>query len=127
KACSRYAGEKTEKGEARLKRSAGDKKSGRSAFEPVTLPPSEGRSENLPSRADILAFIAREREVSGGKGRAKIGKREIARAFKLKGEARIALKALLKEFEAEGAVARRGKNLHRPGLLPKVVVANIAR
>ncbi|HWX13570.1 MAG TPA: ribonuclease R [Methylocella sp.] len=73
-----------------------------------------------------MAFITSEREVLGEKGRAKIGKREIARAFNLKGEARIALKTLLKELEAEGGVARRGKSLHRPGLLSKVVLANIA-
>jgi ribonuclease R len=110
-----------------LKRSAGDKKSGRYAFKPVTPPPSGQRSENLPSRADILAFITSEREVLGEKGRVKIGKREIARAFNLKGEARIALKALLKELEAEGTVARRGRSLQRPGLLSNVVLANIAR
>ncbi|MEA2861278.1 MAG: ribonuclease, partial [Methylobacteriaceae bacterium] len=36
----------------------------------------------LPSRDDILAFIAREREVNG-RSPAKIGKREIARAFNI--------------------------------------------
>jgi ribonuclease R len=73
---------------------------------------------------DILAFIARERDVLGGKG--KIGKRDIARAFNLKGHANIALKDLLADLKAEGAIARRGKSRQKPGLLPKVILADIA-
>ncbi|MEJ0094395.1 MAG: ribonuclease R [Methylocella sp.] len=72
----------------------------------------------------MLAFIAREREAPGGKAAAKISKREIARAFDIRGDDRIALKRLLKELEAEGAVERRRKNLHRPGLLAGVVLAD---
>jgi len=81
--------------------------------------------EALPSRADILAFIARERESLGGRAQGKIGKREIARAFNIKGAARIALKRMLKELEAEGAVERRHKSLHKPGLLPSIVLADV--
>jgi ribonuclease R len=77
----------------------------------------------LPSREDILAFVAREREAIGGAG--KIGKREIARAFGVKGDDRVALKRLLAELEAEGALERRGKRLARPGVLPAVVLADI--
>ena len=79
----------------------------------------------LPSRADILAFIAREREAMGGKAQGKIGKREIARAFNIKGADRIALKRLLKDLEAEGAIERRRKTLHKPGLLPAIVLADV--
>jgi ribonuclease R len=80
----------------------------------------------LPSREDILAFVAREREAMGAAGRAgKIGKREIARAFNVKGADRIALKRLLAELESEGMLERRGKRLARPGALPAVVLADI--
>jgi ribonuclease R len=78
-----------------------------------------------PSREEIIAFIAREREALGDKAPSKIGKREIARAFDIKGADRIALKRMLKELEAEGAIERRRKTWHKPGLLPAVVFAEI--
>lgn len=78
-----------------------------------------------PSREEIIAFIAREREASGPTAPAKIGKREIARAFAIKGADRIALKRMLKELEAEGAIERRRKSLHKPGALPAVVLADV--
>ncbi|VTZ49941.1 Ribonuclease R [Methylocella tundrae] len=82
-----------------------------------------------PSREDIVAFIAREREAQGeqmssGRSPAKISKREIARAFDIRGDDRIALKRLLKELEAEGAIERRRKGLHKAGLLPATVLAD---
>ena len=79
----------------------------------------------LPSRDEIIAFIARERDAVGDKTPAKIGKREIARAFQLQGADKIALKHLLKELEAEGAVERKGKALAKPGTLPATVLAEI--
>lgn len=88
-------------------------------------PPTE---TPLPSREDILAFIARERAAAEQEGRSlpdKIGKREIARAFGLKGADRIPLKRILKELEAEGAVEKRGRTLHKKGQLPAVVLADI--
>jgi ribonuclease R len=85
----------------------------------------EGCDKGLPSREEILAFIAREREALGGKAPEKIGKREIARAFNVKGPARIALKRILKDLEADGAIERRRKSLHKPGLLPGVVLAEM--
>ncbi len=82
----------------------------------------------LPSREEILAFIARERAAAQEEGRKlpdKIGKREIARAFGLKGADKIPLKRILKELEAEGAVEKRGRTLHKKGQLPTVVLADI--
>ncbi len=76
----------------------------------------------LPSREDILAFIARER-ASGHVG--KIGKREIAREFGVRGSDKIDLKRLLRELEDEGAVERRGKELVKPGVLPPVVLCDV--
>ena len=80
--------------------------------------PSRSASQ-LPSREEILAFLDREQ------GPTKIGKREIARAFRVKGADRIALKRMLKELEDEGAIERRRKQLHKPGQLPSVVLADI--
>jgi ribonuclease R len=102
------------------KSASGGKESGQDIAEPP-----QPREEALPLRADILAFIAREREDLGGKAPGKISKREIARAFNIKGAARIALKRMLKDLEAEGAVERRQKSLHRPGLLPTIVLADV--
>jgi len=82
----------------------------------------------LPTREEILAFIARERAAAQEAGRAhpeKIGKREIARAFNIKGADRIVLKRILKELEAEGAVERSGRKLHKAGQLPSVVLADV--
>ena len=103
---------------------SGGKESGQDIPEPAQ-PRVKAGVDALPSRADILAFIAREREALGGKTQGKIGKREIARAFNIKGAARIALKRMLKDLEAEGAVERRHKSLHKPGVLPVIVLADV--
>ncbi len=79
----------------------------------------------LPSRDEIVAFIARERENGDERAPPKIGKREIARAFALKGSDKVGLKRVLKELEAEGAIERRRKGLNRPGLLAATVLAEI--
>ncbi len=84
----------------------------------------------LPSREDVLAFLTREREAmnkagQGSKSAGKIGKREIARAFGVRGEDRVALKRLLAELAAEGALEKRGKRVSRPGALPAVTLADI--
>jgi ribonuclease R len=86
---------------------------------------TQSGGEDLPSRAEVLAFIAREHEALGAKAPGKIGKREIARAFNIKGAGRIALKRMLKDLEAEGRIERRHKSLHKPGLLPAVVLADV--
>ncbi len=72
----------------------------------------------LPSKEDVLAFI---RE-SG----TQVGKREIARAFNLKGDAKIGLKAMLKDLAAGDAVERGPKrHLGRKGALPPVETIEI--
>ncbi len=71
----------------------------------------------LPTREDILAFL-REHE-----GQA--GKREIARAFNIKGEARTALKQLLAEMAAEGTLTGTRRELQAQGALPPVTVLEI--
>lgn len=54
---------------------------------------------NLPSREELLAFIA---ESEG-----KVGKREIGRAFGVRGDDRIPLKQMLKQLADEGLIAKR--------------------
>ena len=71
----------------------------------------------LPSVEDILAFI----EDSPGK----VGKREIARAFHIKGGQRIALKRMLKEMAAEGLIEGQRKSYNKPGQLAKVSLIDI--
>ncbi|MDX5594465.1 ribonuclease R [Pseudovibrio sp. SPO723] len=71
----------------------------------------------MPSRDDILAFIA---ENPG-----KAGKREIARHFGIVGAARIHLKKQLKELAEEGSIEKRKKRMIRPGDLPSVLVVNL--
>jgi ribonuclease R len=80
----------------------------------------------LPSREDLLQFLAREKEAMRQSGRGgKIGKREIARAFNIKGEDRVELKRLIGELTDEGAIARRGKRLAKSGALPPVTLADV--
>ena len=57
---------------------------------------SEPRAGALPTRDEILAFVARQP--------GKVGTREIARAFGLKGADRAALRGTLKEMADGGEV-----------------------
>jgi ribonuclease R len=79
----------------------------------------------LPSREQVLAFISGETAPAGVKTPARIAKREIARAFGVKGEDRNALKLLIKDLEADGAVTRGRKALSVRGRLPALVTADI--
>ncbi|MGD9538163.1 MAG: ribonuclease R [Alphaproteobacteria bacterium] len=72
----------------------------------------------LPTRDELLRYI----EESEGK----VGKRELARAFGIKGDARAELKRLLRDLEDEGALQRGGRRaLHRTGALPAVCPIDI--
>ena len=76
--------------------------------------PNPPKSEpRLPSREDLVAFIAN--------APGKVGKREIARAFNIQGGDRIWLKQMLKELETDGVVDRRRKGVSKAGQLPPVV------
>lgn len=59
------------------------------------------------------------------RGIGKTGKRDSARAFSLKGRGNHAPEDLLTGPEPERAIAKRGRSRHKPGLLPKVVLATI--
>ncbi|OFW71733.1 MAG: ribonuclease R [Alphaproteobacteria bacterium RBG_16_64_48] len=71
----------------------------------------------LPSKQDIIDFLA----TATGEA----GKREIARAFGVKGGDRIALKALLRDMADDGLIAGSRRKLTRPGVLPPVTVIEI--
>jgi ribonuclease R len=71
----------------------------------------------LPSREVILRFIADHPQ--------KASKRELAKAFGLKGDSRVELKQLLRDLEQEGMLQKTRKSLIRPGALPPVTVLDI--
>src|SRR5918994_658672 len=72
----------------------------------------------LPSRQQILDFIASSDQPAG--------KREIARAFGLSGQDKVALKTLLKDMADEGLIdSAPGRAFHKSGGVPKVTVLKI--
>lgn len=85
----------------------------------MAKPPKAAPSAPLPSREDVVSFIAN--------AQGKVGKREVAQHFGIKGNDRIWLKQVLKDLEIEGVVDRRGKTVHKAGQLPPVVMADITK
>jgi ribonuclease R len=71
----------------------------------------------LPTREQILEFVQTSKEPAG--------KREIARAFGLKGAEKIALKSLLKDMADEGLIDGRRTAFHKMGGVPRVTVLKI--
>ncbi|MDE9449613.1 ribonuclease R [Aliiroseovarius sp. Z3] len=71
----------------------------------------------IPSKQEILDWIS--------ENPTQTGKRDIARAFGIKGAARIDLKRLLKELEVDGHLAKRGKTYRDPDKLPPVAVLRV--
>ena len=71
----------------------------------------------LPSRQQVLDFIEQSSEPAG--------KREIARAFGLKGQEKIQLKALLKDMADEGLIDGKKTAFHTMGGIPKVTVLRV--
>lgn len=72
----------------------------------------------FPSKDQILEFI---NDTPG-----KVGKREIARAFALRGPDKIRLKKILKELEMDGKLGRgRQRSYMKPGSMPDVTVLEI--
>ena len=76
------------------------------------------RNTELPSRKQILDFIASSDQPAG--------KREIARAFGLSGQTKIDLKRLLKDMADEGLIdSSPGRAFHQAGGVPKVTVLRV--
>ncbi len=73
--------------------------------------------KGLPSKAEILEFI---NSAAGG-----VGKREISRAFKIKGADRVALKQLLRRLADDGLIAKRGRRIQPASALPPVAVLSV--
>jgi ribonuclease R len=71
----------------------------------------------LPEKAQILAWIS---ENPG-----KASKRDIAKAFGVKGAARIDLKRVLRELETEGHIEKRRRAYRDPDKLPPVSVLEV--
>ncbi|HUD94019.1 ribonuclease R [Sphingobium sp.] len=80
--------------------------------------PEKVRPAGFPSKDQVMAFIAESDTPAG--------KREIAKAFGLKGQEKIALKALLKDMADEGLIdIGPARAFHKMGGVPKVTVLRI--
>jgi ribonuclease R len=75
------------------------------------------KADYRPSRDDILRYIEDNPDKSG--------KRDLAKAFSLKGESRVWLKDLLAEFHDDGLVRKDRKQLVRAGSLPPVAMLEV--
>ncbi len=73
--------------------------------------------QGLPTKQQVLDFIQSSPTAAG--------KREIAKAFGLKGHEKIALKALLKDMAEEGMIDGNRSAFHRMGGVPKVTVLRV--
>src|SRR3954453_6405445 len=81
---------------------------------------AKNRPAGLPSRKQILDFIASSDQPAG--------KREIARAFGLSGQDKIDLKRLLKDMADEGLIdSSPGRAFHQTGGVPKATVLRVAQ
>ena len=80
---------------------------------------TRSKSAPFPTREQIVEFIR------GSETR--VGKREIARAFRLNAEQKVELRRVLKELETEGDIGRgRGRRYQDPSALPSVAVIEIS-
>lgn len=70
--------------------------------------------QDIPTKAQILQWIAENPGLSA--------KRDIAKAFNIKGAARIDLKRILRELEDEGALTKKARTYRDPDTLPPVTL-----
>jgi ribonuclease R len=92
--------------------------SGRSHGDPRAADTRRGTPDQYrPSRDEILRYIAENPDRSG--------KREIAKAFALRGDDRAWLKDLLRDLQDEGLLEKSRKRHIRPGALPHVAVLDV--
>jgi ribonuclease R len=75
------------------------------------------RSQGLPSPDQIVEFLKT--------ADAKVGKREIARAFGVKGADRVELKKILRKMADDGLIATRRKRMSDASGLPPVTVVRV--
>jgi ribonuclease R len=82
------------------------------------VPKTRSKPAPFPSKEEVLRYIQENPKP--------VGKREIARAFKIRGPAREELKALLGELADEGHIERgRHRRVSVPGRLPAVAVIEV--
>lgn len=79
--------------------------------------PRHHQPAGMPTREQVLEFIQTADSI--------VGKREIAKAFGLKGQEKIALKKLLKDMAEEGLIDGKRTAYHRMGGVPKVTVLRV--
>ncbi|WP_209347623.1 ribonuclease R [Pontixanthobacter sp. CEM42] len=79
--------------------------------------PTKRPPPGLPTREQVLEFIQSADSI--------VGKREIGKAFGLKGQEKIALKKLLKDMAEEGLIDGKRTAYHRMGGVPKVTVLKV--
>ena len=73
--------------------------------------------KRIPSKAEILEWIS--------ENPTQTAKRDIAKAFGIKGAARIDLKRILRELEDEGRLQKRKSSYRDPDKLPPVTVLEV--
>jgi ribonuclease R len=77
----------------------------------------QNRSGEIPTREQIVEFIDLNPSAAS--------KRDIAKAFGIRGDDRVILKALLKEMEEDGIINRSRKTYKRTAKIPSVTVIEI--
>jgi len=88
------------------------------ARKPKSAKGGTSKPRSLPSKEEILEFIKSSTE--------KVGKREIARAFGIRGDARRDLKDLLADMSKEGLLTgSRKRGVRKRGTLPPVAVLEV--
>lgn len=110
----KFTGQKSTGDKPTSRKSSGKKKSGIGTNHRGG---SARRQARIPTREQVLEFITDNPDLAN--------KREIARAFGLKGQDKIPLKAILRELEDDGLVDRSRKQLNVSGELPPVTVIEI--
>ncbi len=75
------------------------------------------RHGEMPDRQSLLDFMKENPDLSS--------KRDIIRAFGVKGDDRIILKALLREMASDGVLEKKGKRLAASGTLPSLAALDI--
>ena len=84
----------------------------------LSIKRAKQKAAPLPTKEELLTYI-RESPTP-------VGKRDLARAFRISGASRVRLKAMLKELQEEGALGRdRGRRFASAGSLPAVTVVEV--
>jgi ribonuclease R len=91
---------------------------GKANGDPNTAGPgNKVKGDYRPSRDEILRYITENPD--------RAGKRDIAKAFALRGDDRLWLKDMLRDLQDEGVLSKERKRLARVGALPPVAILDI--